>query len=308
MRRSTLLSASLVSAVALLTAATPAHAQLGRLKKLGTDAIKEAAKDKVVGKDTTGTTKSGAPAAETSASRAPAKKANYVISADRVDLVLASLQPLVADAEAIAAANKASADYEAKKKTADACIERASKMVNPMAMMAENPQRDTKMATIQKQLDGVNKRSQAAMARDDFRNSIALRDTALVLTMSMSVATIGANCTYPYMPAALIDAQVRLEKRGSSGSSSDDDSDASLDPTPGAKQAMTRQEFGMVRERIALWVMGQDNPAILKGSAGKFTADEEEAMKAKGPQLKKLSPLFSSNALRWSTWGDVKNW
>ena len=69
---------------------------------------------------------------------------------------------------------------------------------------------------------------------------------------------------------------------------------------------MSQQEFGMVRERAALWVLAQSNPSLAKGA--KFTPDEESALGAKGPQLKKMGPLFESNALRWSTWGDLKRW
>ncbi|MBY0491091.1 MAG: hypothetical protein K2R93_14710 [Gemmatimonadaceae bacterium] len=46
MRRSRLMTAALLAGAALSATATPAHAQLGKLKKLGADAIKEAAKAK----------------------------------------------------------------------------------------------------------------------------------------------------------------------------------------------------------------------------------------------------------------------
>lgn len=290
--RSRLITASLLGSVTLLATASPAQAQLGRLKKMGADAIKKEAGIKEP---------EAAKSAESSG-----KKANYTITADRIDLVLASLQPLVADAERAAAAKAVEGDYNAKRKTADACMERAQKMFNPMTMMSNDPQRTARMEAITKQLDGVNKRSQAAMQRDDFRNAIALRDTSMVLMMAQANATIGANCSYPYLPAAMIDAQASAEKNRGARSGDDSDGSGSLDPTPAAKKEMTQQEFGMVRERMALWAMSQSNPSLAKGA--KFTPDEEAALGSKAPQVKKLAGLFESNALRWSTWGDVKRW
>ncbi|MBY0491092.1 MAG: hypothetical protein K2R93_14715 [Gemmatimonadaceae bacterium] len=221
-------------------------------------------------------------------------------------MLLASLQPLVADAEKLAAGRKAEAEYTAKKEAAEACLQRATKMFNPMAMSMDE-KRQARVDALTKQLEAVNKRSQAAMAKDDFKNAIALRDTSMVLTMMQGIMTIGANCTYPYMPAAMIEAQAAAEKNPRAGSD-DSDNNGSFDPGPAAKKVMSYQEFGMVRERAALWAMAQANPSIAKGSEGKFTPDEEAVLAAKAAQVKKLADLFQTNALRWSTWGDLKSW
>lgn len=298
MRRSRLLTAAFLASAATAMAATPAQAQLGKLKKLGTDAIKEATKDKAA-------EKAGVKEPEVAKSSASTgKKADYSITAERLDLLLASLEPLVTEAEKVAAGKKAEADYKAKKDVADACMQRAQKMFNPMAMSMDD-KKAARIEALSKQLEGVNKRSQAAMARDDFRNAIALRDTSMVLTVMQGVMTIGANCTYPYMPLAMIDAQAAMEKNNGA-SAGDRDGSGSFDPGPAARKAMTQQEFGMVRERAALWVLSQSNPSLSKGT--KFTPEEESALGAKGPQLKKLAPLFEASALRWSTWGDLKSW
>lgn len=304
MRRVSLMPAVLFAAAAVTATATPAHAQLGKLKKLGAEALEKATKEKTAGK-TPETAKSG------SADAAPstAKKANYTITTERLELVLASLEPLVTDAERMAAASRAEADYSAKRKAADACLERAQQMFNPMSMMTENPQRTAKLDAISKQMDGVNKRSEAAMKRDDFRASIALRDTAMALAMSQAIITMGANCTYPYLPVAMIDAQAAAQQKASAArtsESSDGGEGGTFEPTPAAKEAMTPQEFGMVRERAALWALSQTNPTLASGA--KFTPDEEAALGGKAAQLKKLGPLFASNSLRWSTWGDLRNW
>lgn len=300
MRRSRLITAAFLAGAALAATATPAHAQLGKLKKLGTDAIKEATKDKAAEKAGVKEPEAAKPTASASG-----KKADYSITAERLDVLLASLEPLVADAEKMAAGKKAEADYKAKKDAADACMQRASKMFNPMAMTMDE-KKTARIEALSKQLEGVNQRSQAAMAKDDFKNAIALRDTSMVLTVMQGVMTIGANCTYPYMPAAMIDAQAAMEKNNGARSSDDSDGSGSFDPGPSARKLMSQQEFGMVRERAALWVLAQSNPSLAKGA--KFTPDEESALGAKGPQLKKMGPLFESNALRWSTWGDLKRW
>jgi hypothetical protein len=309
MRPSSRLTASLlIGSVLLLAATSTAQAQLGRLKKLGADAVKEAAKGKVVGKDTTASSTEKPSAASTAAGapKAPARAPNYTITAERIDLVVASLKPLVAEAEKDLATRRVSADYKAKRDAAQACFDRASKTFNPMSMMNQSEAQQKRTAAIQAQAEAVNKRLNASREKDDnFRGALALKDSADVLQMNMAAASMGMSCSYPYAPMAVIDAQVAAMDRGNADGAADV---ASFEPTPDAKKAMTRAEFGMVRERLALWLMAQANPSLEKGSEGTFTAEEAAAMSAKSAELKGLTPLFTSHSLRWSTWGDVKRW
>jgi hypothetical protein len=307
MRRSRLITATLLVGAAMTVTATPAHAQLGKLKKLGTDAIKEAAKAKAGVQDPE-------PAKPAAAAAAVGKKADYTITASRLDALLASIEPLVAKAQKMEAAKKVQADYDAKRKTADACLERAGKMANPMAIaMNTDEKKMARMEAMQKQLEGVNKRSEAAMQRNDFRNAIALRDTSMVLTMTYTQATLGANCPYPYMPAAMIEAQVLEEneqmrdkervERGENG-------EPLFEPSAAAKKEMSQEEFGMIRERVALYAMMQTDPGVAKGAgkAAKFTPDEQAVLSAKGDKVKQLAGLFASGSLTWASWGDLKKW
>jgi hypothetical protein len=314
MRPSTRLTASLLSASALLLAvSTPAHAQLGKLKKMGADAIKDAAKGKLGNKDTTSTSKPGAAgsaaAAASGNAKAPTRAPNYTITAERIELVMTSLRPLVADAEKQLVLRRTSADYKAKREAALACFNKASSNVNPMALMNQSEAQQKRAAAMQAQAEAVNKRLNASRDKSNSRAKLALQDTADVMQMNMAAVSIGSSCTMPYAPLALIDAQASANANANASNDADgSDESGTLDPTPEAKQALTRAEFGMLRERIALWLMAQTNPSLQKGSEGKFTAEENAAMSAKAAELTGLAPLFSSSALRWSTWGDVKAW
>jgi hypothetical protein len=303
----------LAGSVMLVLLPSSSEAQLGRLKKLGAEAVKDAAKDKLVGKDTTAAS-AGKPAAAGSAAsssasgtpKAPARTANYTITAERIDLVVASLKPQVAAAEMDFALRKVIADYKAKRDAAQACFDRASKTFNPMSMMNQSEAQQKRTAAIQAQAEAVNKRLNASREKDtNLRGSLFLKDSADVLQLNMAASTMGSSCAYPFAPPAVIDAQVAEMERSSTERASDG---STVEATADAKQSMTWPEFGKIRERMALWLMAQSNPSLRKGSEGTFTAEEDAAMSAKAAELKGLTPLFASSALRWSSWGDVKSW
>jgi hypothetical protein len=308
-----LTAALLAGGVMLVLLPSSSEAQLGRLKKLGADAVKDAAKDKLVGKDTTATGAAKPAAAggnassnATSAPKAPARTANYTITAARIDLVVATLKPHVAAAEKNFALRKVIADYTAKRDAAQACFDRASKTFNPMSMMNQSEAQEKRTATVQAQAEAVNRRLNASREKDtDLRGSLFLKDSADALQMNLAASSMGSSCTYPFAPPAVIDAQVAEIDSKSSERASDG---STVEATADAKQSMTWQEFGKIRERMALWLMAQSNPSLQKGSEGTFTAEEHAAMSAKAAELKGLTPLFASSALRWSSWGDVKNW
>jgi hypothetical protein len=288
--------------------AITAHAQLGRLKKLGAEAVK----DKLAGgdkKDSAATaTKPGTPAAAASSAAAPAataKKGNYTITESRVALVLANLQPLLAEAERRAASENVQRDYAAKRKTAMECMEKASSNFDPASLMTANPQRDARMEAIQKQAEAASARLNRATQGGNARVIAFVRDTSDVLQMQMAVTQVGASCVIPFAPAAVIDGQLSASQRQASGA---ERANASFDANAEAKAAMTTVEFGMIRERIALFALQQDNPSLELGSAGQFTADERAVLSARASELKRYAPLFKGGSLRWQTWADLKGW
>ena len=96
-------------AVLLLTllaaSASPAAAQLGKLKKMGADAVKEAAAGK-----------------KPEAKDPTAARVDYTITEERLSSIITVLTPFAVSAQREADARAASAAYEAKYKAANECI------------------------------------------------------------------------------------------------------------------------------------------------------------------------------------------
>lgn len=279
---------ALVAAVSLLAAPRAASAQLGRLKKMGADAIKDAAKDKL-GMD----------------QKAPAAKAAGMPTLDdgRIALVIASLAPQVKAAQIRADAAAAAAAYEAKEKAAAACTERATENVTPTAI-AEAAKRNTaQIEALQKQSNAVQMRLNAAMQANDLRKQAYLQDSATVLNERLALLSLGATCTKEFAPPAVVEGWIfeRQERR--------DDDGGRFDPGEATRGALTRTEYGILRERIALWTLMQANPALNGvGKEGVFSAEEQAALAKRSADLGKLAPLFKSSAMIWKTWSDLRDW
>lgn len=288
----------------LMVVASPAQAQLGRLKKLGADAVKDAAKDKLAGKKDTATV---APAtASSSGGGTSAKKVDLALTDDRIALVVASLQPMVAEAQKREELARVTREYRAKTEATNKCMEAATKSFNPMTMgsMSEKTQADLERAGAR--TEAAQKRLSAAIERQDRRAQLFLQDTVNVLLQRSAYLTMGAKCTIDFTPTAIIEAQIAAQSR--TVVSEDMDSDT-FDPPAVAKEQLTRYQYAVIRERIALWALQQDNPTLKGvGKEGVFTAEEQAALAANAADIKKLTPYFKSGSMRWSTWGDLKAW
>lgn len=299
-------TALLTSALLLAATATPAQAQLGKLKKMGADAIKDAAKDKATGKKDSVV----APAtAAKGSSASTARKNNFTISEERLTLVLATLEPQVVAAERRMVALNASKAHEAKKKQSEACMQALGKSYNPMAAAAVYEKNEARITATQKLSEAVASRLADAISKDDRRAMAFLQDSSLTLQMRSAVYTMGGACVVDFTPPAIIQAQLdEVAAQQAASGSEVGESGVLFDPGAAAKSAMTRWEYGMVRERIALWALLKENPALEKGKEGVFTPEEEAVLSAHAASLKKMAPLFKSEALRWSTWSDLKSW
>jgi hypothetical protein len=71
---------------------------------------------------------------------------------------------------------------------------------------------------------------------------------------------------------------------------------------------LTHYQYGVMRERIALWALQQADPTLKTGKEGVFTAEEQAALEKNAGDIKKLTPFFKDGSMRWSTWGDVTRW
>lgn len=289
-----------------MTTAVPAHAQLGKLKKMGAEAAKKAAEEKVTGKkDASGASGSEAASSAGEAGGATAAKTtvSYALSGDRIDLVLAALTPRVEAAEKYQAAKKARREWAVKDSTNKACLEKQTRQgVDPMAMATAMEKNKAALERLQAQQIPLAKRLNEAASRQDMRTMRFVQDTLQTIQMRQTALSVGVSCTFDFTPAALIEADLAAE--GQSG-----DADAgSFDPPASVKAELTTVQFGRLRERIALWAMLQETPGIKAGKEGVFTEEEQAALTARAANIRKLTPFFRDHALRWSDWGDVKSW
>lgn len=287
-RRLHLATITALSAVALLSPAN-ASAQLGRLKKAAADAAKE----KVGVKES--------PAAAASGS------SNFVITADRLSAVMAVMETSMARAERAAAARAVEADYNKRHKAFESCAEAQLQTVAGKMPPVDAVQ---KSAAITQQTSVLGQKLVPAQQAKRYREYVAMTDTLSALSMRSALVmyNLEAKCGAPvYMPAALVDAAAERMNRDNGGSSSN--SSGGTDVASSERAGMTTQQFGMVRERMALWALQQTNNAPADNNKyGVFTGDEQAVLEAQGAKLKKWAPIFKDQPNTWATWGDLKSW
>jgi hypothetical protein len=286
----------------LLLSSRPAEAQLGKLKKMGADAIKDAAKEKIARDNKPETTAaSAAPAAATKAVATP------TLTADRIALIVTSLAPQLKDAQRRDAASRAMAEWAPKKKANEECIAALSQNPDPAALLANAQKNEARLSAVQTQSEAATARLNNASAAGDIRAQTFLQDTVNVLLLRSALLSTGGKCTAEFTPTAILDYQVAdRERYGKAGGG---ERAEGFDPGAAVRGRMSQYEYGLLRERIALWALLQDNPALRGvGKEGVFTADETAALTAHAADIKKMSPLFKSDALIWKTWNDVKSW
>ncbi|MEO7997293.1 MAG: hypothetical protein ABI852_07600 [Gemmatimonadaceae bacterium] len=286
-RRIHIIAIAAISATAMLSPAN-ASAQLGRLKKAAADAAKEKAGVKT---DAPGT----------------AASSNYVITADRLSAVMALMETSMAKAERVAAARAVEADYNKKKKAYESCAETQLQTV-----VGKIPPVDAiqKSSAITQQSSALGQRLVAAQQAKKYREYIAMTDTMGISSMRSALVmfNLEAKCSAPpYMPAALVDAAADKMNRDNSGSNGNTSGGTVV--ASDERAGMTTQQYGMVRERMALWALQQTNNAPADNNKfGVFTADEHAVLEAQGAKLKKWAPIFKDQPNTWSTWGDLKSW
>jgi len=289
--RATRYACALAALSILLLSPRVTQAQLGRLKKMGADAIRDAAKDKL------GTDKKDAASDAAKASSMP------VLDDTRIGLVLASLAPQVKAAQIRADAAAASRAFEEKEKASDACAERAAESVTPMAIAASGRANAARLTALQNQTEAMQRRLEKAIASNDVRARFYLQDSVNVIMRRSAILSMGASCTFDFTPPAVIEEQILEAQEASSH-----DEDTTF-PGERVRGALSRVEYGILRERIALWALLQDTPTLKGlGKEGVFSADEQAALTSHAAEIRKLTPLFKSNAMIWKGWDDLRNW
>ncbi len=288
-----LIGAVVVALGLLTTAASPAHAQLGRLKKIAEDAAKKSA----------GVEKPTAPAKAT----ADEVKESGDITAERIDAVIAFLTPLVADAERVSALRVATSAYERDMKEASDCLSAFTKSgAMPSGDKAEE------MNKFEKRQSALNKLATQALDAGDYRRGMAYQDSAGVTQARMMVAMFNATkCKQvPYRPAIVIEDEARKLADATAGKTQPEEGAAKIDVPASNRAGMSTRMFGLTRERIALYGL-LATKAITTAQAGKegvFTDAETAALNARKAQILKMEPLFKTSALEYKGWSDLTYW
>lgn len=291
--RAALLASTLLASVGV---ATPAHAQFGKLKKMGADAIKEAAKGKVADKKPDVKGAGGA-------SSVSARETFPALTDDKVALVVASLGSVSKRAQFKAEANAARPAFETRRKASNDCVNAATEKMSsdPMKMAAAAQANAAKTQALSKQMEGLQKKLDLANKTKNTRMEVFARDSITVLGTRASLLQFNAShCVVEFTPVSMLELEI-LERE-------DNGSEGLFDPGEAVRGLMTHREFGLARERIALWALMQEDPAYKGGSAGVFTAEEVAALKANEADIKKLTPAFKAQTLPWAMWSDVKEW
>ncbi|MES2524529.1 MAG: hypothetical protein V4617_17655 [Gemmatimonadota bacterium] len=291
-------SAAVIGALVLTPA--DAQAQLGKLKKLGGDLVKEA------GRDAAGLPPKPADAGTSgsASSSAPKAKVDYTVTPERLDAVIVALTPLVADAKREAAAQAVEKSFRAQREAWEKCVTLAGKNATTMSEAYLN--NDGKETA--KSAEAMNRLGKA-MQTGDKRKVAYLQDTVGVYTMEMTAMMVGAKCGKAmYTPAAMIEAQLARDSEPAGEVDESGRVRRDIVVPEAARKGLTKQQFGLLRERIAIYAIALLNGDGSESSPSSFTDGERAALKARAGELKEMAPFFRDGHMRWATWGDVKSW
>jgi hypothetical protein len=290
---------SCLTTLSLAAVSAPAEAQLGKLKKMGADAMKEklgAKKDSVVAP----ATKTSSNASGSSAGSKP--NGAIPLDADHLELVLVSLNAAVPEATKRLEAARFARDFATRKAAADSCERAVGNSATPQTIRAAAQRNSAEIERINQQAMPVAQRTTAAAEASpvNMRTLLFLQDTMEVLQRRIALLSMGGSCKIEFTPAPIIDARLQANTGGEARGQF---------TVPAAVQGkLTPYQFGLLRERLAVWALSQDSPAFKAQNSMVFSADEQAALTARAADIQKLVPLFKGNALTWSTWNDLKSW
>ena len=287
------LVAAALAAGALLVVPSTAHAQFGKLKKLGGEIGKEVARDAV------GLPPEKKDAGSSASARSSRSSADYAITAERVDVVITALGPLVELAKKEAAAKAAAVSFTSKRASWEKCITEAGKN-----MTTYNPEYMEKIGELTTKTSDMLQRHVAAVQAKRHRQAAFIEDSMQVFANIQMAMMSGAKCGAPvYKPAAMIEAEVARKTGDNSGEVTESGRTQYSIPES-SRKGLGYYQFGVLRERIALYALGETGTHRLNT----FTAEEQVALDARSAELKALAPYFRDGVLRWSNPGDLKSW
>lgn len=290
-------------AIVLATPVSQAHAQFGKLKKIGAEAIKDKAKGKIAGKETPEVTKPGSADDGSKSAAADSKPVNMTLNASQLDLMLAALTPMAADAERATQVRRLAAAHTQKTEAAKKCMADGQ-----AALMAGRtppnltPAAKARARQLEKDADRLGAVVAASYSDGNRRVGAFAQDSMVTMQMQNAVLGMGLACSFEFTPSALMESQVATY-----GMSGDLPESQSTVPAE-AHTAFTKHQFALLRERIALFALGTADPTVKMGKEGVFTDEERAALTARSAEIVKLQPYFKNGTLAWAGSGDLSKW
>ncbi|MCU0649016.1 MAG: hypothetical protein MUF00_13530 [Gemmatimonadaceae bacterium] len=314
-------AAVLVAGALALATPRPASAQLLKgIKKAAADAARKKAEEKIDGKPAEAPAATSAPSASSTSSAATAARQpdsrdrDVAITAERLDLILASYRDVLPAIEKRAKFFAQADSAERSRERFDACVEKAKEALNSMSQaqqqqtlmgVYENKTAMADMERWQKLSVGLMQRS-AAITDRSTPQAVALADSTEGVTISASLPMLPgtAKCgKYPFMsPGAAQALSARLRNVDETGNPTQP---IRATPTDAAKAAMGANQYGRIHERVAFWVLQQagfyTNGEVAPPFAP-FTDAENAAMSARKRDLQTLSSALSQGLVPWTRW------
>lgn len=267
MSRSVLL---LSLAASLAVPATAAQAQFGKL-------IKKAAQNVVQGASEAAASNGASSASNGSGNRG---ESAVEITPQSIDALLTALGPSM---RAATAYENARASYEAQQ----AKYEAYGKCRTDVKRAHQNDVMVPSPATMQLQIDAG---TQVAELMTRYAAAQQAGDAARTHALLDSASVIGERAENVLIP--------QLRTCGPHvGQPSGAKPEASSVPTPKVPNGMSATQFGLLRERVASW--------LLTNGQSRVSPNERSALDARKGDLAPLAPLFRGQALAWANWSDL---
>ncbi len=260
---------ALLLGAALLMPLSAADAQLGRLMKRAAAAAAEAAVDEKVGEKV---------GDRTGAAGRPADASRLEITPERIDAFVAGMEGPLAAARAAAAREARRRDAEARAEAYTACRKKTEAELGA-ALFDTSPEAMDRAARIGNEMSAMGQRHNAAEQAGDRRQAAVLMD---------SLAILGAALEDAQAPAF---AQRCGAKPVAPAEPTPGDRDAMLRPAVPA--GMTPVQFGVMRERVAAWL-------VASGVGAALSPAESAALESRREALAPLAPFFQDRSLPWT--------
>jgi hypothetical protein len=270
---------------AMLIALSPAPSE-AQLKKLGKaiGGLVDKPIDKAAGADssTTASASRGATATSNAASNATVE-----ITGKRLDQFFAAVKPQLDEAKARIDLTARRKEFEERYKAYEMC--KVQVMQDPSQFQGTEDN-DPAVLKLDKRLEVVNAALEKEIAKGTAMDQKKVAEINVELQDIMAeqqllaypgIKKCGVRPVQPPEPPA----------RSSSGTTL----------AASARTDFTRNQFGLLRERIGAWVLTQGKPD--KHLA--FTASEQAVMQARAKDLAVLEPYFRDGSIAWSYWGDL---